>query len=176
VPRPFHGALVWAGKQLRPLARSFRWLARQVPGGAIVLWLLLAALVVLASAGFAAQTATRRGGRWVERAARDGPGRRIDPAVLERQADEAEAGARWADALRLRFRAGLLRLGRAKVVPLRDSLTSGEARRALRLADFDTLARTHDEVVFGGRAASGDDAAASRTGWRRVLEQTGVGS
>jgi hypothetical protein len=74
----------------------------------------------------------------------------------------------------LRFRAGLLRLGRARVVPLRASLTSGEARRILRLAEFDALARAHDEVVYGGRTAVSADLAAARERWPRVLEAKGV--
>jgi hypothetical protein len=76
--------------------------------------------------------------------------------------------------LRLRFRAGLLRLGRARVLPLRESLTTAEARRALRSPPFNALARTHDEVVYGGRVAVAQDARDSREGWRTVLEERGV--
>jgi hypothetical protein len=68
----------------------------------------------------------------------------------------------------------LLRLGRAQVVPLRASLTSGEARRIIRLPEFDALARTHDEVVYGGRSAVADDVVLARERWPRVLEAKGV--
>ena len=97
-----------------------------------------------------------------------------DPGQLEREADEAERSGDAARALRLRFRAGLLRLGPGRVVPLRESLTSGEARRLVRLPEFDRLARTHDEVVYGGRAARAADAVEARETWPRVLTAKGL--
>lgn len=173
VPRPFHRALVWMGEKLAPAGPVFRRLARHVPGGSAVLWLILALLVV----GVAA-VATVATARWHglsapdDRLGADGRAARVDPALLEREADEAERSGRPADALRLRFRAGLLRLARARVLPARASLTSGEARRSLKLDDFDRLARTHDEVVFGGRQARPEDAVEAREGWQRVLAAT----
>ena len=170
VPRPFHHLLVWLGRKLAPLARPFHWLGRHVPGGDRVVWIALAALVVGIAAVLALRTARGQlraieaGSRSRERSSR------VDPGELERRADAAEREGRHADALRLRFRAGLIRLGRVRVLPQRDSLTSGEARRILRLREFDALARTHDEVVFGGREATVDDARAAREGWRQVLQ------
>ena len=74
-------------------------------------------------------------------------------------------------ALRLRFRAGLLRLGRARVLPLRPSLRTREARRALRSSRFDRLARDFDEVVYGGRSPSAADVETARTEWPRVVAE-----
>lgn len=147
VPRPFHGALVWLGDKVRPVTRAIDRLARHVPGGSWVVWSVLAAIVVAASAALAGKAARRRGVLEIERSAGGEREARLDPRELEREADDAEAAGDRARALRLRFRAGLLRLGRARVVPLRLSLTSGEARRIIRLPEFDALARTHDEVV-----------------------------
>jgi hypothetical protein len=174
VPRPFHGALVWLGQRFAPVTRAFRWLAHRIPGGSSVLWILLAALVVLASTTVATRTARRRGASLLARGelARDATA--VDPRQLEREADAAESAGDAATALRLRFRAGLLRLGRARVVPLRDSLTSGEARRLVRLDEFDDLAGTHDEVVYGGRPARLEDAVAARERWLAVLRAKGV--
>jgi hypothetical protein len=175
VPRPFHGALVWLGGKLQPVARAFDWLAARIPGGSWTLWIVLALLVVAASGVAAGRVAQRRGGLELERGVlRGNPASRLDPRELERAADEAEAAGDAARALRLRFRAGLLRLGRAQVVPLRESLTSGEARRIIRLPEFDSLARTHDEVVYGGRHALREDAVVARERWPRVLEAKGV--
>ena len=174
LPRPFHGALVWLGARLSPLGRPFEWLAHHVPGGAWTLWALLAGLVILASAAVASRTARRRGASLLARDEHARSGRAEDPARLEREADAAEAAGDLDAALRLRFRAGLLRLGRARVVPLRSSLTSGEARRLVRLPDFDRIAGTHDEVVYGGRRARAEDAVDARERWPLVLRSKGV--
>jgi hypothetical protein len=174
VPRPFHGALVWLGKKLEPVGRAFHRLARRVPGGEWTLWLILAAFVVALSSVGAARVAKRRGVQALELGERQRLPPGLDPRRLEREADEAEATGDLGRALRLRFRAGLLRLGRARVVPMRESLTSGEARRILRLPEFDSLARTHDEVVYGGRPARTEDTAAAREHWPQVLAAKGV--
>jgi hypothetical protein len=174
VPRPLHGALVWIGERLRPLARPFHWLARHVPGGAATVWTILGLLVVSLAAVVAGRIASRRGGSRLERLEVARLSSAVDPGRLEREADEAERTGDLERALRLRYRAGLLRLGRAQVIPLRESLTSGEVRQILRLREFDVLARTHDEVVFGGRTARPDDAQQARTGWPRVLEAAGA--
>ncbi len=174
VPRPFHGALVWLGQRFAPVTRAFHWLARRIPGGSSALWILLAGIVVLCSTAVAARTAERRGASQIARGELAHDGGAVDPRQLEREADKAEAEGDAATALRLRFRAGLLRLGRARVVPLRDSLTSGEARRLVRLDDFDDLAWTHDEVVYGGRSARLEDAVDARERWLTVLQEKGV--
>jgi hypothetical protein len=172
VPRPFHGALAWLGGKLQ---KPFDWLAARLPGGGWTLWILLAVIAIVVSGLTAGRAARRRGGLALERAALGtGRSRSLDPRELERAADEAEAKGDHARALRLRFRAGLLRLGRAQVLPLRESLTSGEARRIIRLPEFDGLARTHDEVVYGGRPAAREDAVVARERWPSVLEAKGV--
>jgi hypothetical protein len=174
VPRPFHGVLVWIGARLSPLGSPFTWLARRIPGGAWTLWLVLAGVVVLASAAVAGRTARRRGANLLQRDEHTRRGRTEDPARLERHADAAENAGDLEAALRLRFRAGLLRLGRARVVPLRTSLTSGEARRLIRLPDFDRIAGAHDEIVYGGRQARVEDTADARERWPIVLRSKGV--
>ena len=167
VPRPFHRPLVWlrgdrASLPVRMLAHELDRIATRLVALLIVRWRHFERDPQLVQ-----DRAPLRGGRGEQE-------RRRDPRALERAADEAEAAGDAARALRLRFRAGLLRLGRADVVPLRESLTSGEARRIIRLRDFDGLARTHDEVVYGGRAARREDAVAAREHWPRVLEAKGV--
>ena len=68
-------------------------------------------------------------------------------------------------ALRLRFRAGLLRLDARGAIEFRPSISTHEVRRALRSEDFDALAATFDDVVYGGRAAG----ARGRQGRPRAL-------
>ena len=172
LPRPFHGLLSWLERHLHFLARGFDWVAVRI-GGQRVLWTLIAVVVLGVAAFVARQLARRRieaEARGVGRGAR-GRGRGEDPAELERLADEAERRGDLEVALRLRFRAGLLRLGRKRALPLRPSLRTREARRALRSARFDRLARDFDEVVYGGRSPSAADVEAARTEWPQVVAE-----
>jgi hypothetical protein len=167
VPRPFHGLLVWVGEKVSAVGRA---IDRLVPGPPLVAWLIVAGLVVLLASTLSTRTARRRAGRHLEGAAAVFHGREEDPRSLERAADEAERAGDVELALRLRFRAGLIRLARARAIPRRDSLTTGEVRRILRSPHFDRLAATFDEVVYGRRAAAREDVEAARADWPLVLE------
>jgi hypothetical protein len=103
-------------------------------------------------------------------------GRQNDPRKLEAEANDAERRGDHELAIRLRFRAGLLRLGLAKVIPFRPSLTTGELRRLLTSPEFDRLGSDFDEIVYGGRRAGAEDAAAARAGWDQVLKNRKVAS
>ena len=73
--------------------------------------------------------------------------------------------------MRLRFRAGLLRLDRRHVLVYRPSLTTGEVARAIRAPAFAEVGARFDEIAYGGRAAQREDAEAAKRGWRDVLTQ-----
>ena len=88
-----------------------------------------------------------------------------DPRALDRRADAAEAAGDLEAALRLRFRAGLLRLDARGAIEFRPSISTYEVRRALHSDDFDALAATFDDVVYGGRPAAPSDLAAARERW-----------
>lgn len=171
VPRPFREPLQRIGSAVD---RVLDWLDRVLPGGRGVIWGALALLVVVLASVVAARVARQRerggGGRGAGAAAV--PGALADTAVaLERRAEEAERGGALGDAVRLRFRAGLLRLDEAGVLRLRPSLTSSEAGRRLRSPAFDALARDFDEIAYGGRPPAEPDVAAAREGWPRVLSE-----
>lgn len=171
LPRPLHGFLEWLGRRLHFIKRFYEWSAPMV-GGEKVFWTILAVLVVSVAVWVAVRLARRFGAR--ERA-RTSPlaigALSLDPGELEQLAAEAELRGDLEIALRLRFRAGLLRLGRARALELRPSLTTREARRTLRNQRFDRLARSFDEVVYGRRPPSSDDLAAAREEWPRVLDE-----
>ena len=95
-----------------------------------------------------------------------------DAAALERAADEAERAGDLERAVRLRFRAGLLRLGDRGAIRYRPSVTTGEVRRALASARFDDLAGTFEAVTYGGQVADPPAVESSRREWPRVLEET----
>jgi hypothetical protein len=170
-PRPLRGPLVWLRDRLDGIGRPIDWLAGVVPGGPPLLWGLLGALVILAAAAVATRTARRRVGAAGSPAESRRRAARLDPSRLERDADTAERDGDLELALRLRFRAGLLRLARAGTVPERASLTSAEARRLVRLQELDELARTFDEVVYGGRSPRPDDVDAARRTWPLVVDK-----
>ena len=168
LPRPLHGPLHWLGRRLHSLYDAITgWL----PGGSRVFWLLIAAAVAALAALSAAQLGRRRAGRLIEGGM--SPARQTieDPRRLEREADEAERRGDLERALRLRFRAGLIRLMRSEAIAGRESLTNGEIARQLESGSFRQLATDFDEVVYGRRAARGDDLMRARAAWPRVLEE-----
>lgn len=168
VPRPFEGALEWLGDRLRPIGDFFSRITESLPGK-----IALAAVLAGVVAVVALLVARRR----TAASATGGPGRRrssdeqADPGRLEREADAAERRGDLDVALRLRFRAGLLRLDRAGAIHFRPSITTGQVARRLRLPSFDDLAITFDAVAYGGRHASATDLQSARAEWPRVLER-----
>jgi hypothetical protein len=171
VPRPLHGVLEWLGDKLRFVARPFDWLAARLPGGWTTLWIAIGALVVLLAAFVATRLGACRGGRLLDAAASRRSGRAPDPDRLERDAAEAERHGDLELALRLRFRAGLIRLARAEVIPGHEPLTSGQLRRLVGSRSFDRLALDLDEVVYGDLPASAEQVGRARESWPRVLQE-----
>lgn len=170
LPRPFGGALDWLGGRLRELARPFEWLGDHIPGGDFVLWTLLAAVVVVLAVWVSARLVRRRVGAAFASGASSRAGA-DDPRRLEREADEAERAGDLELVLRLRFRAGVLRLAERDVVSDPRSVTTGQLRRRLRSPAFEQIGSAFDEVVYGGRPAQVDDAHAAREGWPRVISE-----
>jgi len=170
LPRPFHRFFAWLADRLHFVARAWDWLAGNV-GGPGVLWAIVGAIVLAIAVAQGARMARRRTEVEALGLGRRRRGRSEDPADLERLADEAERRGDLEVALRLRFRAGLLRLGRARALPLRPSLRTREARRTLHSARFDRLARDFDEVVYGRRPPSTADVEAARSEWPQVVAE-----
>ena len=174
LPRPLAGALRWIGERVSPildaLSKARAWLVDRLPGGDATFWMIVAGLVAAISVVASVRLGRRRARHAAAGAegARRGPG---DPARLEREADAAEAAGDLERALRLRFRAGLLRLDRLDVLPFDPSATTGAVGDRLASPAFDDVAAGFDEIVYGRRPPGTQDIAAARTGWRRVLEE-----
>jgi hypothetical protein len=171
-PRPLRSPLRWLGDRLESVFRPIGHFLSQMPWW---LWLVAPVLIIAAVVWVIARAQRRR----VQHAAPSGrsvpgaPDESEDPAVLERAADEAERDGDLARAVRLRFRAGLLRLGDRGAIKYRPSVTTGEVRRTLASPRFDDLAGTFEAVTYGGRAADRPDVDSARREWPRVLEETG---
>ncbi len=138
-----------------------------------MLWAIIGGLVLAGAAFVAARLGASRGGGVVDRSIRLAGERAPDPRRLERLADEAEGRGELERALRLRFRAGLLRLARVEAIPEPETLTSRQLVRVLGSDQFGKLARDLDEVVYGGRPASRADVENARTGWPQVVARAG---
>ena len=169
-PRPFRRLL---GRLGDLIDGPFGLLGDRIPGGEGVLWVILGALVMAVAAFVAARLGDSRGGIVVDRSALLRSESGIDPRTLEHLAEEAEGRGELEAALRLRFRAGLLRLARVEAVRQPETLTSRQLVRLLGAEQFGRLASDLDEVVYGGRAASRADVEYARTGWPQVLAQAG---
>ena len=76
--------------------------------------------------------------------------------------------------MRLRFRAGLLRLDARELIEYRPSLTTGEVADAVGSPTFERVGADFDAIAYGGRPAGEQDEAASREGWQRVLSEAGT--
>jgi hypothetical protein len=170
IPRPFEGPIAWLGDRIRPILAWLNDRGSSVPGGPLAMWIALSALVLLA-AGTITSTTIRRRALAIERRRTAAAPEAENPAALERAADEAERDGDWERAVRLRFRAGLLRLDRRRVLTYRPSLTTGEVARAVGVPSFADVGARFDEIAYGGRTAEREDAEAARSGWKTVLEQ-----
>lgn len=171
-PRPLRGPLQWLGDRLQTVGEWVARVLRPVPG---FVWLGLAIAVVAAVVARIIVLSRRRhvtgdrhGG--ASPAVDTAP---EDPGALDREADDAERRGDLERAVRLRFRAGLLRLGDRGAITYRPSVTTREVRRALGSDTFDDLARTFEAVAYGGRAARPPDVDAARREWPRVLDDAG---
>ena len=172
-PKPLRGILRWIGDRISPvtdpIGRFFARLADNQAAAALAI-VVLVALVLLT-----AVLLVRRKERARVVAADEfgvAKGEPVDPEQLERDASTAEAEGRYEEALRLRFRAGLLRLARNGRLPAGHVEPSSEIARDLDSAEFDALSRTFDAVVYGRRPAQSSDATEARERWRAVLAES----
>lgn len=173
-PRPLRGLFQSIATVIQPVIDGVEDLideiASAVPGGRPAGFTLLAVAVLLGFAALSSRTlrlrSRRRATAAVSEAARSrGP----SPAELERAADDAERAGDLSLAVRLLFRAGLLRLDERGAIRLQPSLTTAAIARRLGSSEFTEIAAAFEEVAYGGRAAGHSDVEAQRSGWRRVL-------
>jgi hypothetical protein len=170
-PRPFRRQLIWIGDRLHdlvaPIGRTFAALPFPVVLSVAVAVVGLFAVLLVRYIG------ARRSSPDSRRAATMPTGAVENPDDLERAADAAEREGRLDEAVRLRFRAGLLRLGDRGAIRYRPSVTTGEVRRVLGSETFEELARTFEGVAYGGQSATTPDVDAARREWPRVVSGAG---
>jgi hypothetical protein len=173
-PRPLEGLTDWLdetfGGALDPL-RDF--VVRVLPGGVVTFWVLLVSILAIVTFFLAGRWGDRAAGRRSSFGATDDGNGDEDPRRLERDAEAAERAGDLDASLRLRFRAGLLRLADRGVVPRRTSMTSEEIGALVRSQTFDRLASTFDRVVYGRRPASSADIDEAKSGWKALSGKSG---
>jgi hypothetical protein len=99
---------------------------------------------------------------------------RVSAARLRQEADRAERRGDLDEALRLRFRAGLVELDGRELIELRPALTNHELLRAVPSPTLAALVEGFEAVAYGGRSADADDLRSARDGWPRVAEEAGA--
>jgi hypothetical protein len=172
-PKPFRGILDWLGDVIRaitePIGDAIGALFDALP--APVAWLILAVVVaglVWLLVKVAKQAGPRRRNAGTPTTTDDVA---IDPEALERDAERAAADGDHALAVRLRFRAGLIRLDRdAHAIDYHDGIGNAEVRRVVGDERFDLLADTFDEITYGDSPADGDDDQNARRSWPTVVK------
>lgn len=174
VPRPFAGVFAFLGRLLEPVGdaftAAFRFLARLLPGGDSSVWAVFGLLVVVGAAAVSLRLGRRRA-QASEQGTTQSRLRSLDERALERAADAAAQAGDHGKAVRLRFLAGLLRLDKADAITWRPSLITSEVEARICSPEFESLARSFEEIVYGGRAAVPEDSERALTGWQRVLQE-----
>lgn len=163
-PQPLRRPITWLGQKINDLtsplfglfARS-RWILALLTVAALV------AVVAFATYVGRGRIQSHQDRRLLE------AGPDVDPASLDAAANRAVIGGDHELALRLRFKAGLIRLERAGRIAPSLGRTNGDVRRQLSSESFESLADRFDEVIYGGESATEADDERTRTGWRDVL-------
>ncbi len=166
LPRPLRGVLDWLGDRLQPIGD---FVDRVLPGGDYVGWLVLAMVVLVLATVFATRLVGQRGPGADRRRAGTRAITTDDAAQLEREAAAAENAGDLERALRLLFRAGVVRLAERRQLDDPSSITTGALVRRFRSDAFSAGARSFDEVVYGRREPTPEDARRVREAWETVL-------
>ena len=173
LPHPLQSVLRAIGQAVSaPINALGRWLdglGGGVPGGRTVVILAIALMLVVAGVLVARMLAGRRiaAAAATAQAARGGVAETA--ADLERAADAAERDGDLARAVRLRFRAGLLRLADRGAIERPGATPSRELASALRSPEFELLASRFDEIAYGGSGARAEDVQEARRRWPAVV-------
>jgi len=154
--------------------RVVEWMtaASDYVGGPVIMAILVGGVVLALAALATFNLGKRRARRVDERIRREHEAARgLDPVSLEQAAESAQARGDHAEALRLLFRASLIRMDRLGLIDLRPGTTSGTVASSLNSTEFDRVAVRFDSVVYGGKPASADDVTMVRQMTRSLLEE-----
>jgi hypothetical protein len=173
VPDPLRGVVKWVGNAVldpfNAVGKLVDRLGRIFPGGVAGVWAVGALLLLLAVWLLVVRRASSQLGEALDELV--GSARPDTPGELERRAVLAERAQHWDEAVRLRFRAGILRLGERLELPSTETVPNHVIGRRLRSRRFDSLAGRFDEVAYGGGSATAADAEQQRDEWPQLLRE-----
>lgn len=134
----------------------------------------LLAVGALVAVGFGARWLARHRGSRLHRSenSSEAAPAPLDPDALLQRAERAATEGRYSEALRLRFKAGVARLGRRGVIVDGETATNNTIASRLVSAEFDRLSSTFERVVYGGAAATKLDDDEARDTWPLVIERS----
>lgn len=177
-PKPLEGVVTWIGDRLNGIAEGigdffsglFKPLFELLPGN----WgLVLGIMLCVGIAAFVIWLVSRNMVRAPKIAATT-PNRAApanDPNDLEAAAQRAERDEQFDLAIRLRYRAGLLRLDRAGVIELQPWNTAALLTRKVASPRFDRITDTFEAIAYGGRPATGTQVNTVRAEWSTLLTE-----
>ena len=180
-PRPLAGIFHALGRALDDVfGPVWRWLYHHVLlhighgfrfafGG---WWPLVAGALALAVGALSATLVVRRRSRIQ---ARRQPAQTVTseekPGALEAEAAAADAAGDFERAVRLRFRAGLLRLVRQGTLVDDHARTDRQLTALVPSTTFRQLAQRHERIVYGREPAAAEDSSLARQQWPRALAE-----
>jgi hypothetical protein len=185
-PRPLAGVLHALGRALNwAFGRPARWLYRHVLlhiGHGFKLafggwWVVVVGVLALALGVAVGVLIVRRRARI---SARETESASIttttdDPDDIDGRAAAAESAGDHETAVRLRFRAGLVRLQRSGIIVNQSAQTGRQLSATLRSPTFDALAGRHELIVYARDPATPADSTTAREAWARVLVESRAG-
>jgi hypothetical protein len=137
-------------------------------------WLIVAALAAVGVGVLAGTALVRRRARISNKEApvKGFGGAAENPDQIERQASDSENAGDHETAVRLRFRAGLLRLQSKGVIANQGAQTTRHLSEILHSPIFDALADRHEVIVYAGDRANPSDSETARTQWPRLVRDS----
>lgn len=169
-PNPFERPIAWVGGTVRRLFSAVAdFVDKLIPGNARQAWGVIALVAGLATALFVIQLAVRR---QRIRAAGDVDKLNLsteDPSELEALAAAAASRSNFGESIRLRFRAGLVRLEQNRRITDPTHQTNGDIYEAVRAEPLLDLQRQFDHVIYGGSEANAQDEVEAVRNWNDLL-------
>ncbi len=181
-PRPFASVFKWIARQLGILGR---WIGRLLdailPGGSGAASVIgvIAAIALLVAIVILLNRANIR--KRVKNNVATTTNVNIDELLAA--AEAASKRGDFAEAVRLRFKAGLASFERNRVVTMPTNRTNRDVGAQLRTSTstgvdthFQPLATDFDEIRYGNRVAQQHDDHLSRESWQRIQDEVKAGS
>jgi hypothetical protein len=180
-PRPLAGVLHAIGRGVDVVfGPVFRWLRRELvdPVGHGLSHVfgsfapVVAIAVVVVAGVFLALLLIRRRARLSARGEPAMPtASTIDPSALEEEADRRAREGDFADAVRLRFDAGLRRLELAGLLTEPETRTGSEVVVRIGSPTFEGLAHQHEAIAYAAASAGPSDDERARLEWPAVPDE-----